>query len=175
MQTNMIKNRLFSIVLSGFAVLTLAACGNGGVGARNPQVAATPDRVSLMLADAADRSSNALQTLAAIEQARTPNVSTAPITDAPPELQRAITLSWVGPVDPVVKLLADRAGYAFQTIGNPPPVPLVVSVDAENQPVVEILRSIGLQLGTKANVAVNGAARTVELSYVPYGGSAGEF
>lgn len=126
-----------------------------------------------MLAQAADRASTALETLAAVEQARTPAVAVGPIPDAPAELQRAITVNWVGPVEPITKTLADRAGYMFQTLGTLPPVPLVVSIDVENTPVIDVLRSIGLQLGSRADVRVDAARRMVEIHYAPNTGPGG--
>jgi defect-in-organelle-trafficking protein DotD len=134
------------------------------------QVAAPPDSVSAMLADAADRASSALETLAAVEQARTPAASVAPVGNAPTELRRAITVNWVGPVEPITKTLADRAGYSFVTAGSPPPVPLVVSIDVENKPVIDVLRDIGLQLGTHADVRVDSTQRVVEITYPPNAG-----
>jgi len=118
-----------------------------------------------MLAEAADKASNALETLAAVEQNRSPGVSVQPIHNAPNELRRAITLRWAGPVEQVTRLLADRASYSFVTIGSKPPVPLVVNIDAENQPVVEALRDVGLQLGTRADIKVDSTRQIVELHY----------
>lgn len=160
-------NRFRVFVVLAAAVAGLAACSPNNIGSRNPQVAAVPDKVSMMLADAADRSANALQTLASIEQSRSPGVAVAPITGAPPELKRAITINWVGPVEPIAKTLADRAGYGFQTVGEAPPVPIVVSIDVENKPVIEVLRNIGLQLGVRADVRVDGNGRMVEIHYAP--------
>lgn len=139
----------------------------------HPQLVAAPDKVSMMLAEAADRASTAMETLAAVEQSRSPGVAVAPITDAPTELQRAISVNWVGPVEPITKTLADRAGYNFQIIGTPPPVPLVVSVDVENQPVIDVLRSLGLQLGLRADIKVDGQRRMVEIHYAPNTGVGG--
>ncbi len=132
-----------------------------------PQIAAQPDKVSAMLAQAADRASNSLQTLAAIEQARTPAIAVAPIDNAPPELRRAITVNWTGPAEQILKTLADRAGYMLEVLGDPPPVPTVVSVNVENKPVVEVMRSVGLQLGARADVHVDAQRQTVELHYAP--------
>ncbi len=139
----------------------------------DPQIAASPDRVSLMMAQAADRASSALETLAAVEQSRSPGVAVSPIVDAPPELQRAITVSWTGPVEPIANKLAGRAGYSFQIVGAPPPVPAVVTVNVENEPVIEVLRSIGLQLGVRADLRIDDASRTVEIHYAPVTGVGG--
>ncbi|MBI4031999.1 MAG: DotD/TraH family lipoprotein [Proteobacteria bacterium] len=162
-------------VLAGFAVIVfaLSACTSGKPVKGDPQIAAQPDKVSAMLAEAADRASVALETLAAVEQARTPDATVEPVDNAPPELQRAITVNWIGPVEPITRKLADRAGYMFQTVGNAPPVPVVVSVDVENKPVIDVLRSVGLQLGSRANVRVDGLRRIVEIHYVPNTGVGG--
>ena len=140
---------------------------------RDPQVVTSPDKVSLMLAEAADKASNALETLAAVEQSRAPAVSVQPVHNAPPELKRAITVSWIGPVDQLVKKLADRASYSFIVVGDRPPVPVVVNIDAENKPVIEILRSAGLQLGVRGDVKVDSTRRMVELHYAPVTGLGG--
>ncbi len=140
---------------------------------RNPQVVASPDKVSLMLADAADRASNSLETLAAIEQQKSPGVAVQPIHGAPEELMRAMTITWVGPPDQIMRKLADRASYNFVTLGNRPPVPLVVNVDVQNQPVIEILRDIGLQLGVRGDVKVDSERRIIELHYAPVSGVGG--
>lgn len=154
--------------------LLLAGCSVGDpVKAEKAQLVASPDTVSLMLADAADRASVALETLAAVEQSRSPGVAVGPVSNVPPELKRAVTVNWVGPVEPIAKTLAERAGYAFQPYGNPPPVPIVVSLDVQNEPVIDVLRSLGLQLGMRADVKVDGKRRMVEVHYAPNTGVGG--
>lgn len=163
----------FVSVLPFMAVLVLATgCDTTGnvFSDGNPQLVAEPDKVSSMLAEAADRASNALETLAAVEYARSPGVAVGPIEGAPPELRRAITVNWVGPVEPITKTLADRAGYGFQTVGSPPAIAIVVSVDAENRPVLDVLRDLGLQLGLRADIKVDGTRRMVEIHYAPVTG-----
>lgn len=140
---------------------------------RNAQVVASPDKVSLMLAEAADKASNSLQTLAAIEQQKSPGVAVEPITGAPEELERAITITWVGPPEQILRKLADRASYNFVTVGNRPPVPLIINVDVQNKPVIEVLRDIGLQLGVRGDVKVDSEKQIVELHYAPVTGVGG--
>lgn len=160
------------LALIAAAGLSLSACSQEIEG-NHPQLVAAPDKVSIMLASAADRASVALETLAAVEQARSPEVSVSPIENAPIELRRAITVNWVGPVEPIAEKLANRAGYVFQVIGTPPPVPLVVSVDVENMPVIDVLRSLGLQLGVRADIRVDGRRQMVEVHYAPNTGIGG--
>ena len=138
-----------------------------------PQLVAEPDTVSAMLADAATRASSALETLAAVEHGRGPAIAAAPIGDAPTNLRRAITVNWVGPAEQITKILADRASYNFVVVGVKPSVPVVVSIDAENKPVIEVLRDVGLQLGLRADVRVDADQELVEIHYAPNTGARG--
>lgn len=155
----------FTALLS---VMALGACNTPIK--RDPQVVASPDKVSLMLAEAADKASNALETLAAVEQSKAPAVAVQPIHNAPPELMRAMTITWVGPAEQLVRKLADRASYTFLTVGDRPPVPLTVNIDAENKPVIDILRDVGLQFGMRADIKVDSVRQMVELHYAPVTG-----
>lgn len=158
---------LFSLTLLSSLTL-LTACETGGpIFVKDPQLVAQPDKVSMMLAQAADKAANALEELSAVEQKRTPAATVAPIVGAPPELNRAVTVNWIGPADRITKMMADRAGYKFAVLGAVPVTPIVVSIDVTNKPVVEVLRSIGLQLGARANVHVDAARRVVEMNYTP--------
>ncbi len=160
------------ILMLTASLLMLAGCAGVQKGFSNdsPQLVAQPDSVTAMLAVAADRASTALETLAAVEYARTPTPKTAPVTGAPKELSRAVTVDWVGPVENIVQKLANRASYNFIKTGNPPPVPIVVSVNAENDRVIEVLRDIGFQMGQRATIRVEADKRLVEIQYAPNSG-----
>ena len=169
--------RIYSL-LSALVISTLAvgisACSSTEKHSNDePQIVASPDTVSAMLANAADRASSALETLAAIESTRTPATNVGPVGNAPAELRRAITVNWIGPVEPISKTLAQRASYEFLTIGTPPPVPVVVSLDVENRPVIDVLRDIGLQLGVRGDVKVDSQRRVIEIHYPPNAGVGG--
>lgn len=170
----MSRNFLFLPLLCGLALTGCSSSDNTqtfSVG--SPQIVASPDSVSMMLAESADRASSALETLAAVEQARTPVTSMSPISDVPQELRRTITVNWVGPIEPIAKTLADRAGYGFLVLGSEPSVPVVVSIDEENSRVVDVLRDIGLQLGKRGDVKVDARSRMVEIYYAPNAGVGG--
>lgn len=166
------KNKHFKfMILFGLTVLIpLTGCQRPE---RNAQVVTSPDKVSLMLAQAADKASNSLQALAAIEQTKSPGVAVEPIVNAPEELSRAITITWVGPPEQILRKLADRASYNYVTLGARPPVPLVVNIDVQNKPVIEVLRDIGLQLGVRSDVKVDSDRRVIELHYAPVTGIGG--
>lgn len=147
------------------SLLILGACSSHDDSYKNPQVVADPDQVSVMLAQAADRASIALETLAAVEQTRTPAAVEQPMTDLPPELKRGITVNWVGPVENILQSVSDRASYRFVTLGEAPINDLVISLDVENRSIFDVFRSIGLQLGTRADVRIDAQSKIVELKY----------
>jgi defect-in-organelle-trafficking protein DotD len=151
------------VLLLSATVLTISACAPGRPIDR--QLVAEPDPISLRLASAVDRSSAALQTLAAVEQARTPKANLSLPPSVPQELRRTMTINWNGPISGIARILADRAGYSFTVYGSEPPVPLVVTVNAYQRPVVEILRDIGLQSGGRAHVVVDTDTKSVDLNY----------
>ncbi len=160
-------SRPSAVLLIIFSLIGLSACETGPIRVKDPQLVASPDKVDAMLAQAADKASNALETLAAVEQKRTPSASIAPVAGAPPELMRAITVNYVGPAEQITNTLANRANYRFNVIGEMPSTPIVVTIDVTNEPLIEVLRSVGLQLGARADVRVDSSAKIIELMYAP--------
>ncbi|MGE0109798.1 MAG: DotD/TraH family lipoprotein, partial [Bdellovibrionales bacterium] len=53
----------------------------------------------------------------------------------------------------------------FVMKGNRSAVPLVVNINVYQKPVIEVLRDLGLQLGRRADVTVNGERGLIELRY----------
>ncbi len=153
------------------ALVSLSACAPWQPAHKvDQQLVAEPDPVGLRLASAVDKASAALQTLASVEQARTPAVAfqTAPV--APKELRRVVSVEWVGPIEPLARRLSERAGYTFRVNGDMPAAPVVVNVTAKQKSVVEVLRDIGLQAGSRADIAVDTDQKLVELNYAPTSG-----
>jgi defect-in-organelle-trafficking protein DotD len=150
--------------------LSLALSGCAYTGKVDQQLVAEPDPVALRLAQAVDKASAALQTLASVEQARNPGVAIQAAPYAPQELRRTVSIDWTGPIEPLTRKLADRAGYQMQVNGDVPPTPVVVSVRAAEKSVVEVLRDVGLQAGRRADISVDPGRRIVELNYAPVSG-----
>ena len=67
--------------------------------------------------------------------------------------------------------MSERAGYNFLPVGVAPPTPVIVSIDVENRPVIDVLRDIGSQLGVRGDVKVDGGKKIVELDYPPNTGA----
>ncbi len=157
------KNSTLLLLISSLLLINACAAKRGFY--NSPQVVADPDKVSTLLAQAADRASIALETLASIEQMRTPNATEHPVHAIPSELKRGMTVNWVGPVENILETVSNRASYTFSVLGGSPANELVISLDIENKPIFDVLRSIGLQLGTRADVHVDSKKKIVELKY----------
>lgn len=152
------------------ACLSLLLSGCAVHGRVDQQLVAEPDPLSLRLAAAVDKASGALETLASVEQARNPGAAIQAVPYAPQELRRTMTVNWTGPIEPIVQRLADRAGYEMQVNGDVPPAPVVVTLTARQKMVIDVLRDLGLQAGTRADVVVDPERRVVELNYAPVSG-----
>ncbi len=127
-----------------------------------------PDLVSLRLAQAAEKAASALDTIAGIEQYRTPDFTPdSDYSDAPTSLMQTITVKWAGPVEQMLDTLAARAGMKFEKKGNRPGVPLMVNVNVYQKPMIEVLRDLGLQIGRRADITVNSTLGVIEISYAP--------
>ena len=148
-----IKRYLGLIAVAGIG-LSLAGCQTlRPAPVQNPQMVVQPEGVTVRLAEAADRASRSLETLAAVEKTRNPEAAAAAtIPNAPRELRRTMSIRWYGKPAPLLQQIADRAGYNFKTIGNEPPTPLIVAVNAEDRILIDMLRDIGLQLGGKSQM-----------------------
>ncbi len=152
--------KLFSLVGS---LVLLAGCGDSSV----VPVATEPDIVTVKLAQAADKASQALDSIAGIEKFKNPAPPPEDYSHAPASLTQAVTVRWSGPIESIVQTLAERAGYKFHVKGNAPAVPLTVNIDVYQQPIVHVLHDIGLQAGHRADLTVDAVAGVVEVSYAP--------
>jgi len=123
--------------------------------------------ITARLAEAAQRTATALENLASVEQARTPELYTPVVTDAPEELRLLLTVQWTGPWENLLKTMAERVNYEFRVIGKPTPTPIIVTVDAKQQPFVDVLRNIGLQAAGRADLVLDSRSKVVEVRYAP--------
>lgn len=160
-------NKTISILSALCLTFAVSGCMRAQV---DQQLVAEPDAIGLRMASAVDKASAALETLASVEQARNPGASVAAVPYAPQELRRTVTVKWVGPIEPVMQRLADRAGYQMQVNGDLPPAPVVVTLDVRQKMVIDVLRDLGLQAGTRADVVVDPERSVVELNYAPVSG-----
>ena len=120
------------------------------------------------VAQAASSAANSLQEVSAIDQARAPKVKVQkPWNASTIGMTQRASIDWNGPVQPIVQKIADATGYRLRVIGAKPPIPALVLVNAENQPLADILRNVMYQVHNKADIKVYPKTHILELRYFP--------
>ena len=129
-----------------------------------------PDPVGLRLAQAAERATQAQNKMAQIESFRTPLPTQDGLGASLPGTQQITSVTWTGPIDQITRTLSEMAGLSFKVTGKEPPLPMVVSVDAHQEPISKILQDIGAQAGRRADLIIDPMNRTLDLHYAPTDG-----
>lgn len=118
------------------------------------------------LAETADSVSRTLTDLKSTEQAAKPPKSLAPLPNPSTYgMSMLASIDWNGPVKPIVQQIANATGYQLHVLGREPSIPIVVSVRTENEPIGYILRDIGYQCGSRADIVLFPSRHIIELRY----------
>jgi defect-in-organelle-trafficking protein DotD len=80
-------------------------------------------------------------------------------------MDKVASISWTGPVQPVLQKIANATHYRLHVIGHTPNLPVLISLSMHNRPIADILRNITYQIVMKANIAVYPSSRIIELRY----------
>jgi len=121
------------------------------------------------LSRAVEKAAHAQEQLARLEQVRTPRISSqwVDFKDVPPKLRKPLSLNWQGPLEPVVRKIAEKINYKVVVIGKLPVISPVISCDVQAKPAVLLLREIGHQARGKADLHIHPLSKTIEVRYAP--------
>ena len=157
------------------ALLSTAACSNvamPGFGSKSrmePESSAAK-QIDERLSKSAERAAAANETLAQVERTRTaptsPSMDGDAIAKMPPELQRPTSVEWTGPAAQLVEELARNIGYTFSVVGQEPPVDIMVSVSAVDEPAIKVFEDIGYQVSQFAEVFVDPNGKRIEFRFL---------
>ena len=141
--------------------LILGACANP-----KPPPATPMTKTQHSLAEASFAVSQSAVNLAETVQAAHPEAR----LQAPPDpdtygMGGLTTIDWSGPVEPLVRQIANASNFKVRVLGNKPAIPLLVTVYAKNVMLGDILRDIGYQCGKRATVVVFPKNKVIELRY----------
>jgi defect-in-organelle-trafficking protein DotD len=124
------------------------------------------DAATIQLAEAASSISQSLTQLSAIQQANTPTPRIyLPITRAC-EMANLVSIDWAGPVGPLVDRIGCLTHYCVRKLGVPPAIPVIVSLNARNTPLADVIRDVAFQCGTRACIVIYSDQRIIELRYL---------
>lgn len=156
------------LALTIFLILSIAGCSTGTkFGKTTFSDRQLQQKAEYKLAESADSISKSLAELAAIERNIHPQkVIPSPLDPKLVGMDQLISIDWNGTIEPLVKKLAAISKYRFKTLGNPPGVPILISISAKDTPLADILRDANFQCGNKAKIVIYPATKIIELRYV---------
>lgn len=126
----------------------------------------TDEQAQAQVAEAATAVGRSLQELSAVRMTtHPPQKLSAPFNPQVIGMGKVASVSWTGPVEPILKQIAQATHYQLRVIGKEPSLPVLVSLDIHNQPIANILRNITYQVVMKANIALYPKSHTIELRY----------
>lgn len=118
------------------------------------------------LAEAATSVGHSLQQMSAIQMATHPKAKLpAPLNPASIGMAQQTSLEWTGPIEPLLRRIANESHYKLHVLGKKPAIPVIVAINSTNVPLADILRNATYQVEKKANITVYPSRRTIELRY----------
>ncbi|OGT48796.1 MAG: hypothetical protein A3E82_08270 [Gammaproteobacteria bacterium RIFCSPHIGHO2_12_FULL_38_11] len=134
--------------------------------AHSVPVETTNQEAQAQIAEAATAVGQSLQELSAVQMTvHPPQKLQKPFNPKAIGMSKLASVSWTGPVKPLLKKIAQATNYKLRVIGREPNLPVLVSIDVNNKPIADILRNVMYQVVMKANIAVYPKSHTIELRY----------
>lgn len=163
----------FAVLLP--ALFLLASCSSGKkivdlnlryLSANTVPAETTDNQAQEQIAEASIAVGHSLQDLSAVQMTvHPPRHLRAPFNPQAIGMSKMASINWTGPVQPVLEKIAQATHYHLRVIGKKPTLPVLVSLNAHNRPIADILRNILYQVVLKADIAVYPTSRTIELRY----------
>ena len=132
----------------------------------NAAVSDNDPAAQAQIADAANSVDRSLSQMSAIDIATHPKTRLGKPMRVRDGLARYASITWYGPVAPVLYTIAKKAGYHVSVIGSKPAIAVLVNVSARNQSLSEILRNVSYQVHAKARIAIYPSRKIIELRYL---------
>lgn len=130
-------------------------------------VAYTDKQVYQDLLAATKASGENLEMLRKIKQGNTKWPARLITAEPPPNspLSKKITLTWHGPIESVVHVLASAAQYKVNIVGKAPVQPIMVSMNAIDEDVYRVIENIGWQTGDDVGLVRDDRRREIKIIY----------
>ena len=118
------------------------------------------------LAESAASVGSSLQELSAIQMTTNPQAKMPdPINAKQVGMAQQVSIDWNGPVEPILKQIADDSHYTLRVIGDQPAIPVLVSITAKQQVLADVFRNLQLQVSNYAKIQLYPDSKTIELRY----------
>jgi defect-in-organelle-trafficking protein DotD len=80
-------------------------------------------------------------------------------------LTTPIDLLWDGPAEQAVRAVARLIGYQVKILGEAPPAPITISINASGEQAFSVLRNIGWQAGKRVGVTIEPDQKTIVVTF----------
>lgn len=125
-----------------------------------------PSSTDVSLAEASYSVSRSISTLSEVAQASHP----LPQLEPPPSpasygMGQLTSIDWSGPVEPLLRQLANASNYRLRVLGAKPGIPVLVTIYAKNNMLADVIRDVGYQCGRRAAVVIYPDSQVLELRY----------
>lgn len=150
----------FAILLS-FSYLLLTSCTS-----YTPPPGSHINGADASLAEASYSVSRSIVSLSETAQAAHPHLQLEP----PPSpasygMDQLTDIDWSGPIEPLIRQIAQAANYRVRVLGTPPAIPVLVTLYDKNRMLADVLRDAGYQAGRRAQIVIFPESRVIELRY----------
>lgn len=153
-----------------FFTIFIVGCASSqfkkGITYKKPPYNRPSDDASIKLAEAADSVSDSMIRMARVEKVITPpnKDNTLTIPNAY-NLQVRASVDWSGPIGELCLRIAKAAHFRLRVLGKEPAIPVLISLDVQDESLAEILRDIDYQAGKRAYIHVYPNSQVIELRY----------
>lgn len=128
-------------------------------------MAKVSDPAMVDTAEAATSVSRALNDLANVKNVQ--NHLIREEDESPPlVLTRLLTIDWSGPVEPILKQVAQASQLRLKVLGHEPAIPVIVSLDRHETMAYDVLQDIQGQVSGRASIVVFPTSGVIELHYL---------
>ena len=124
------------------------------------------DIAAIELAEASVAVSNSLNAIAAKEQVSSVKIKEKAIDSHSIEMGKLASVNWNGPLEPLVRKIAQATRYRVKVLGLQPAMPVLVSVNVKEEYLGDILRQASLQAKNHVQLLVYPEDKLIELHYL---------
>ncbi len=166
----LLSTLLLALVTSGCTVLKnpsekSIACENEKKNRQKTTLGTS--HIEAQLLSTAQSIEQSLSTLAAAEKAESPPIlNTAPLMTSEGGMGGKIDVDWTGPIGPLVTKLAALTNYRVKFLGSEPAIPILISINAKQTAIADVLQNASFQVGKRAHILVFPASRLIEVRYL---------
>jgi len=109
-----------------------------------------------------------LNTLASAQEAVSPPIiNIGPLVTPEGGMNVKVDIDWTGPIQPLMRKIAEITDYRVKTLGNEPAIPIIITITAKDTVIAEVLQNASFQAGARAHILAFPENRVIELRYLP--------